>query len=238
MSTITSIPHSPTAHAKAVAVPLEERGVIRNASWNLYDQLSEAIGEQSPIRLAFDGMDIEIMVLGPKHEDFRDIFSLFVNELYFELEIDCRGLGSTTWKRSELSRGIEADLCFYFDPAKLRLSEEAAARGSNHVADYPNPDLAIEVDLSPSKIDRPGIYSALEVAEIWRFEAGSITIEQLSADGTYAGAESSRFLHVKPAEITRWVITENSSNRRDWRKRLREWIKTELKPRVSAGRAT
>jgi hypothetical protein len=51
MSTIASIPRSPAAHTKAVAVPLEERGVIRDASWNLYDQLSEAIGEQSPIRL-------------------------------------------------------------------------------------------------------------------------------------------------------------------------------------------
>ena len=39
---------------------------------------------------------------------------------------------------------------------------------SNDVADYPNPDLMSEVDLSPSKIDRPGIYRALEVAEFWR----------------------------------------------------------------------
>jgi hypothetical protein len=67
MSTITSIPHLPAAHAKAAAVPFEERGAIRDASWNLYDQLSEAFGEQSPIRLAFDGRDIEITVLGPKH---------------------------------------------------------------------------------------------------------------------------------------------------------------------------
>ena len=37
------------------------------------------------------------------------------------------------------------------------------ARGSNDVADYPNPDLAIEVDISPSQLDRPEIYAKLQV---------------------------------------------------------------------------
>ena len=108
------------------------------------------------------------MTVGPKHEDVRDLLGMFVNEVYFGLDIDCRGLGSTTWKRSEVNRGIEADLCFLFDPAKLQAADAAAANDSNDVADYPNPDLAIEIDLSPSQIDRPGIYSALRVAEIWR----------------------------------------------------------------------
>ena len=136
-------PHSPASRSTTTPVPDEERGVIRDASWNLYDRLSDAIGERSLFRVAFDGRDIEIMALGPKHEDVKDILGLFVNELYFGLEIDCRGLGSTTWKRSELGRGIEADLCFYFDPGKLQISEAAAARDSNDVADYPNPDLAM-----------------------------------------------------------------------------------------------
>ena len=43
---------------------------------------------------------------------------------------------------------------------------EAVARMSEDVADYPNPDLGVEVDVSPSKIDRPGIYAALGVAEV------------------------------------------------------------------------
>jgi len=32
-----------------------------------------------------------------------------------------------------------------------------------NVADYPNPDLAIEVEISLSLIDRPAIYAALSV---------------------------------------------------------------------------
>lgn len=234
MSAIPTVPRSAPTTAVKHSVPAEERGIIRDASWNFYDCLTDALGERSPFRVAFDGRDIEIMTVGPKHEDVRELLGMFVNEVYFGLDIDCRGLGSTTWKRSELNRGIEADLCFLFDPAKLQAADAAAANDSNDVADYPNPDLAIEVDLSPSQIDRPGIYSALRVAEVWRMSRGLISIEQLREDGTDVATDSSRFLHVRPEEITRWIITEKSGNRRDWRRRLQDWIQLELKPRCAA----
>jgi Uma2 family endonuclease len=235
MSTTTTIPRSTTAPRGAAAAG-EERGVIRGASWNFYDGLTEALGERAPFRVAYDGRDIEIMTLGPKHEGIRDLLSLFVNEVHDGLEIDCRGLGSTTWKRSELGRGIEADLCYYFDPAKLEACEAADAQDSNNVADYPNPDLAVEVDLSTSNIDLPGIYRALQVSEIWRFRDRTVSIEQLGVDGNYAAAESSRFLYVRPDEVTRWVVKEKSGNRRQWKKRLRDWIRTELRPRLESAK--
>ena len=58
-------------------------------------------------------------------------------------------------------------------PEKLEACETADARDANDVADYPNPDLAVEVDLSPSKIDRPAIFRALRVLEVWRFHASN-----------------------------------------------------------------
>jgi Uma2 family endonuclease len=226
-------PTKTVARPRATAVPSEERHVMHGATWTFYDWLTDALGERAPFRVAYDGKDIEIMTLGPKHEGIRELLSLFVNEVHDGLEIDCRGLGSTTWKRSELERGLEADLCYYFDPAKMEACEAADSRDSNDVADYPNPDLAVEIDLSPSKIDRPEIYRALQVSEVWRFHAGIVSIEHIDADGSYVAAESSRFLHVRPDEVTRWVVLEKSANRRQWKKRLREWIRTDLRPRVT-----
>lgn len=69
MSTTTTISRSTSTPGETNSVPGEERGVIRDASWNFYDWLTDAIGERSPFRVAFDGRDIEIMTLGPKHED-------------------------------------------------------------------------------------------------------------------------------------------------------------------------
>ncbi len=234
MSTVTTNPRSTAVLPETISAAGEERHVMRGASWKFYDWLTDALGARAPFRVAYDGRDIEIMTLGPKHERSKDLLGLFIDYVSTGLEIDCEGLGSTTWKRPELGRGIESDLCYCFDPAKLEACEAADARDTNNVADYPNPDLAVEVDLSPSKIDRPAIYRALQVAEIWRFHAGTVLIEQLDVDGNYVAAESSRFLHVRPDEVTRWVVNEKFGNRRQWKKRLQEWILTEVKPRVDS----
>jgi Uma2 family endonuclease len=235
MSTIAKQPRvSPAVPTETTAVPDEERGVMRDVSWNLYNQLTDAIGERSHIRIAYDGKDMEIMTPGPRHERSTELLGLFIYEVCVGLRIDLLPYGSTTWSRPESLRAIESDLCYYFDQAKIEASNEADARESNDVADYPNPDLAAEVDISPSKIDRPKIYAALKVPEIWRFKNKAISIEQLGPNGVYLAATSSRFLPVRSDEVTRWFADGKSSKLGDWTMRLREWIQTELKARVDA----
>ena len=234
MSETTTIPQPSPAPAQTACDTRDERGVIRGVTRDLYDRLSDSLGEHSPFRVAYDGTDIEIMTLGPKHEDVRDLLNLFVNEVHFGLNINCKGLGSTTWKRAARRRGIEADLCYYFDAAKIRARDAAAARDSNDVADYPNPDLVVEIDISPPEIDRPGIYSALQVSEVWRYRDNTTSIEQLDASGNYVKAQSSLFLHVRADEIDRWLSEGKSGDRNRWRRRLQKWVKTVLKPRVGS----
>ena len=71
-----------------------------------------------------------------------------------------------------------ADQCYYFLPEKLAADAAALERGSDDIADYPNPDLAIEVDISPPAVDRAGIYAALGVTEVWRFDGQDVVIER------------------------------------------------------------
>jgi Uma2 family endonuclease len=210
----------------------EERGVMRGVSYNLYDRLSASLSEHASIRLAYDGKDIEVMVVGPIHDQLKELIGVFIHEVSFGLDIDCRGQGSTTWNRAALERGLEADQCYYFDPLKLEASKAAVVRKSNDVADYPNPDLAVEIDISPSKIDRPGIYAALAVPEVWRFQDEAASIEQLGPDGAYATATASRFLHVRPDEVTQWLVDGLAADRRDWVRRLREWVRDVLSRRA------
>jgi Uma2 family endonuclease len=219
---------TPTTSRPTVVLPGEHRITIRGLEWDLYDRLSDAIGEGQDVRLAYDGKDLEIMTTGRLHEDFKGLFSRLVNAVTFELAIPCSDAGETTWKRREIARGLQADQCYYFQPEKLRVDSEARARKSNEVADYPNPDLAIEVDIAPSQVDRPGIYAALQIAEVWRFDGETMAIEQLTRDGTYESAESSRFLPIRAAEVVRWLAVEDLSDKLAWERRLRAWIRTEL----------
>ena len=101
------------------------------------------------------------------------------------------------------------------------------------IADYPNPDLAIEVDISSPEIDRPGIYAALKVAEVWRFDGDleQVIIERLD-DGTYRPVETSQFLPIRAEEIRRWVVEEDSSDESSWARRLRAWARAELTARL------
>jgi Uma2 family endonuclease len=232
MSTITRRSPSPTASTETTSVLDEERGVMRDVSWEFYDRISDAIGARSHIRVAYDGKDMEIMTLGPEHERPKEFLGPFVSEVCVGLKIDFEPMGSTTWKRSEERAGLESDLCYFFDQGTLGAVRVVAAWESNDVANYPNPDLAIEVDVSPSKIDRPKIHASLKVSEIRRFKNNAVVIEQLQPDGTYLAATSSQFLPVRADEVTQWFADRKSSTPGDWVLRLREWIETELKARV------
>jgi Uma2 family endonuclease len=231
MSTTTSPARSategpaPPANASPVKQD-EQRIVIRGLNWNLYDQLSDAIGEDQHVRLAYDGRNLEIMRTSYLHEHFNELLGKIAATVSRVLSIPRKQAGETAWKRAELARGIQADECFYFDPVKLAAERAARARGSNEIAAYPNPDLAIEVDLTEPEIDRPAIYAALQVAEVRRFDGKTVVIEQLGPDGRYLPADSSRFLPLSAVDILRWLVTEDSGDELAWERRLEEWAQT------------
>jgi Uma2 family endonuclease len=224
--------HGPTTHVptleeleRLTAVP-ERRVVYRNVDWSFYERLVDSIPQTTNIHVDFDGKDLEVMGKGWIHEGYNRLLGMFVTIVTAELEIPCKGLRETTWKRPEIARGLEADECFYFRLDKLAAAAAARSRGSRDVADIPNPDLAIEVDISPPQVDRAGIYAALRVTEIWRFVDNVLLIERLTPQGTYARVETSGFLPVRADEVRRWVVDEDSSDDSAWARRLRAELKS------------
>jgi hypothetical protein len=91
----------------------------------------------------------------------------------------------------------------------------------------------IEVDISRPKIDRAGIYAALRVAELWRFDGDTeqVIIERLGDDGCYRQVDVSRFLPIRAEEIRRWVVDENSDDQAAWAERLHAWVRADLAAR-------
>ena len=176
MSTITptepmTMPAGPAPSSAFVIVQGgDQRTVFPGVDWHTYQQLSEATGESPPFRLIYDGKDLEIMVIGNIHELYKELLGKIVNAVAMGLDLDSVGCGQTTWK-TEI-RGLEADLSYYFDPEKIRVAREALARRSMNAADYPRPDLAIEIDMCPPQVDRPAIYKDLGVTEVWRLVKG------------------------------------------------------------------
>ncbi len=201
----------------------DRRVVYRGVDWSFYERLVDSIPEGGHIHVDYDGRDLELMSLGPKHEKINSRLDPLIGIIAREWNVPFARMGQTTWKRQEVSRGLESDRSYYFLPEKLAQDEEAWGRGSDDIADYPNPDLAVEVDISPPQVDRAGIYAALRVAEVWRFVSGQVVIERLTPQGTYAAAETSGFLPVRPEEIRRWLF-EGPRGDWDWD----EWVRAEV----------
>jgi Uma2 family endonuclease len=206
-------------------VPIEggdQRTVFRGVDWHTYNQLSEATGEGQHVRLIYDGKDLEIMVTGNVHEHYKELLGTIVRAVTMGRDLEYVSCGQTTWKTG--IRGLEADLSYYFDPEKVRVAKEALARGSTDPADYPRPDLAIEIDMSSPQVDRPAIYADLGVAEVWRLVRGQeLIMVQLQADGSYASVEESRFLHIRAEDVLRWLNEAATASEAAWNRRLNQW---------------
>jgi Putative restriction endonuclease len=227
MSTITPTQTPITPTDLGSSLPLarvhgDQRSVFRGVDWHTYHSLSDATVD-GHVRLAYDGKDLEIiMVISNIHEHLKELISKFVDAVNSGLEIDYVSCGETTWQ-SEV-RGLQADLSYYFDPAKIQAASDALARESMNPADYPRPDLAIELDTSSPQIDRPSIYADLGVVEVWRYIKGqNLIIEHLQADGSYAPVEASPFLRIRAVDILGWLIAEDSGRESAWNRRLNQW---------------
>jgi Uma2 family endonuclease len=218
----TALPGDPTASQPFLTAQGDQRIVIRGVDRDLYDRLSQAIGEDQHIRLAYDGKDLELLTTGNVHEHFKELLGRIIQALAIALDIDFVGCGETTWDAEGTDRALQADLSYYFDAEKVRAGRDALDRQSKEPADYPAPDLAIEIDISSPKVDRSGIYTALGVPEIWRFNGKGLVIEQLQPEGAYKSVDGSRFFPIVASDIRRWLV-EESTKSPAWDRRLLRW---------------
>jgi Uma2 family endonuclease len=156
-----------------------QRFVFRDLTWQDYEKVLDVVGE-AHIRVTFDRGNLELMTLSSLHEMYKSWFGRILDILAEELGFQLKGCGSTTMRREDVGRGLEPDECFYLagtsrvrDWATLNLERD------------PPPDLAIEIEVSRSVLDRMGIYAALGVPELWRFDGETLRAYRLSEARTY-----------------------------------------------------
>ena len=139
----------------------EQRTVLQNISWETFETLLKETGEHRGSRFAYDCGTLEIMTPLFEHENPKIQFDRLIFALAEELEIEIKSAGYTTLKRKIVKRGIEPDNCYY-------IQNELIVRGRQELdleTDLP-PDLAIEIDITSSSVNKFGIYSALGVSEL------------------------------------------------------------------------
>ncbi|PSR17737.1 hypothetical protein C8255_11020 [filamentous cyanobacterium CCP3] len=208
----------------AVVVPTQRQVVLQGVSWATYQSLSRDLESAPGKRLTYDQGTLEIMVPLPPHESYKKLMGRMVEVTTEETETEIRSLGSTTWSREDLRKGLEPDQCYY-------IQHEQAVRGKDAIdlTIDPPPDLAIEVDNTSSSLNRMAIYAALGVPEVWRFDGISLTIYGLS-NGEYQAQATSTVLPLLPQkDVQRFLQTSQTMGETSWVKGFRQWIREQLR---------
>jgi Uma2 family endonuclease len=200
-----------------------DRILLRGISWKTYQGLIRDLESEPGKRLTYDRGTLEIMVPLPPHEHFKKLISRLVEVTTEETETEIRSLGSTTWSREDLQRGLEPDECFY-------IQNEAIVRGKDTIdlSIDPPPDLAVEIDNTSSSMNRMEIYAALGVPEVWRFDGEALTIYHLE-NGEYRPREVSGVLPLlRRGDILQFLQGSQTMGETTWIREFRRWIKQKL----------
>lgn len=212
-----------TLQLRQLDVPPGQRLLLRDVSWAEFEAILEELGDHRGTRIAYDNGVLEIMAPLPEHESDKEIIGDLLKALLEELDIEFLTLGSTTFKNSEMLKGIEPDQCFY-------IQHEATVRGKKRLdlTVDPPPDLALEVDITSRT--HPGTYAALGVPELWQRVEQSIHIYQLR-QGEYVEVDQSPTFPGWPLqiEIPKYVEQSRSEGRNKAMRSFRRWVRERQK---------
>ena len=216
----------------AEVVDNESRIVIPCVSWDDFLAIAKVLDASPGTKVAYDRGFFEIMTTSYRHEHYKKFLAMFIETVLEELGISFKPAGSSLWRSKAANRGVEPDESYYLSKS-ARINLASFAEND----EPPPPDLVVEIDISPSKLDRPAIYAALKVAEVWRFDGDNLRIDRLARTGAYRGERESKLLgYVKCVEIADWVHEADVSDILEWKRRLRAWVRSDLKSRRSSKR--
>jgi Uma2 family endonuclease len=203
----------------AVAHQPETRIVIPNISWEIFEALGNS--DCASTRFAYDQGVLEIMSPSNDHEGFHKLLDRAVEVLTEELNIPLRSTGSTTLKDQLRKRGVEPDESYY-----LASLEIVGGKRNIDLATDPPPDLAIEVDISRSSLDKLRLYASIGVPELWLYDGDSIRVHLLQSNGAYLERETSAafpFLDFRMVE--HFIEQYDYRDEHAWRRSFRQWVR-------------
>lgn len=209
-----------TLATPAVRQPESRRRILLGGiSWSLYQNMLAEI-RNGGVRLTYDNGWLEIMTLSPLHEKVKTLVGRLI-EAYADTEdIWVEGFGSTTFGREELQRGLEPDECYYVAHAA-----DVATKTQLDLAIDPPPDLAIEVDISPTDIAKIPIYAALRIPEVWRYDGNRLAPMRLRAGRYVEVRKSVAFPNLPIDRLNEFLAIGLATGQRDAVRALRAWLR-------------
>lgn len=203
-------------------VPPGQRVLFRQVTWAEYEAILVELGEHRSTRLAYSEGTLEIVAPLPEHEKAKVVIGDLLKALLDELDMNWESLGSTTFRREEMSVGIEPDDCFYIQNHALMIGRDRI-----DLTIDPPPDLAIEIDVTSKT--RLSAYEGLRVPEIWRYQNRKLQINVLQA-GKYVELQASPTFPDLPvvAGISHYLEMSRTAGTAPAIRAFRRWVREQL----------
>ncbi|MBD2165316.1 Uma2 family endonuclease [Calothrix membranacea FACHB-236] len=195
---------------------------LSGISWQTYEKLLTELNASRRLRLTYNRGTLEIMVPSPEHESYKKILGRFVETLAEELEVKIEPLGSTTFKRAEIS-GVEPDECFYIENINVIKGKKRI-----NLDQDPPPDLVIEIDITSSSTNRFEVYADMGVPEIWRYDGDFFSINILQNKKYIAVERSLAFPNLPLPEISNFLRQVGQIDYLDLVREFRNWVKNQI----------
>ncbi len=197
----------------------EKRITLHHLSWESYQAILNALGEQRSAQLTYYKGALEIMSPLEAHENSSSAIDQFINIVTEERNLTLKSLQSTTLSKAELAIGAEPDQCYY-------LANEPLVRGKTvDLAIDPPPDLVVEVDITHTDINKNALYAEMKIPEFWRYNGKTLRIYGLQTDH-YQEVETSLSFPEIPKERLYIFLSDCAQQGETQAKRnLRTWLR-------------
>lgn len=196
----------------------EQRVVLDHISWQTYEAiLNDAENRRG--RITYDRGVLEIMAPSKLHENVKRLIGRMVEVFTEELDIDMASASSTTFKREDLDRGFEPDESYY-----LQHAADVLGKDEIDLLLDPPPDLLIEVDISRSSLGKFGIYRALGVPEVWRYDGERLRFYVLEADAYIEVQDSSVLPPLSASQLSQFLSRRLEVSETALIREFRQWV--------------
>jgi Uma2 family endonuclease len=198
----------------------EQRVVLGHVSWETYESLLADHADVRSPRFTFSEGILEIMSPSSEHEELNHIMATIADIIAEEQQVEFKCLGSTTFRRRDLSRGTEPDSCFY-----IQNVESIRGKKEIDLMVDPPPDLVIEVELTSPAVAKLPVYARLRVPEIWLHDGHAPRILRLSGDQYEESDRSGVLPSLTQSVLSAFCRQRGTLTTLAWRRMVRTWAK-------------
>src|SRR5258707_3984077 len=203
-------------------MPADSVLIQHGLSWHEYEELLDAVGEASWLRICYNERTLQVMSPSSKHEHVAKLIERLVDLLSIRQRIKILFYGSATLKKQSEQKGAEPDACFYVQTADVVGKKDQIDFNTD-----PPPDVVLEIDIHHESISKFPIYAACGVSELWRYDGEALTIYHLR-DGQYVLADASLALPIlTSAVLTEFLARSPKEDQYDIVLAFEEWLKAE-----------